>query len=223
MSYDYGKVQTFFLRDPETKFKTVLEGQYALPEFEQLAFIDWDFTEKVDGTNVRVSVTYKRDITIGGHHANSQIPTPLLNYLMQAFTPDTLGNAIDFSKLEQDESVLTLYGEGYGAGIQNGGGNYRQDQGFILFDVCVGGVWLQRPAVETIASALRVPVVPLLAVGTMWEAVAMVKQGFPSQCSYESQVAEGLVCRPHIELLNRMGHRIITKLKFADWQRNEHG
>ena len=28
-----------------------------------------------------------------------------------------------------------MYGEGYGAKIQKGGGNYRQDQDFVLFDV----------------------------------------------------------------------------------------
>lgn len=51
---EYHKIQTLFKRDMESKHKTLLEGQWTLPEFEYLAGNVWTFTEKVDGTNIRV-------------------------------------------------------------------------------------------------------------------------------------------------------------------------
>ena len=46
---EYHKIQTVYLRDPETKFRILLEGQYATPELEYLAQNKWTWTEKVDG------------------------------------------------------------------------------------------------------------------------------------------------------------------------------
>ena len=48
---EYHKIQTVFKRDPETNHRTLLEGQYSMPEFEYLANNQWVFTEKIDGTN----------------------------------------------------------------------------------------------------------------------------------------------------------------------------
>ena len=53
---EYHKIQTVYLRDPETKYKTLLVGQYAKPEFAYLANNEWVFTEKVDGTNIRIGL-----------------------------------------------------------------------------------------------------------------------------------------------------------------------
>lgn len=43
---EYHKIQTVFLRDPNTKFKTLLEGEFALPEFKYLANNEWVFTNQ---------------------------------------------------------------------------------------------------------------------------------------------------------------------------------
>ena len=51
----YHKIMTVFKRDPETKYKTLLMGEWALPEFEYLCCNPWVFTEKIDGTNIRVN------------------------------------------------------------------------------------------------------------------------------------------------------------------------
>ncbi len=51
---EYHKIQSIYLRDPETKHKRFLIGQWTLPEFEYLADNEWSFTEKVDGTNIRI-------------------------------------------------------------------------------------------------------------------------------------------------------------------------
>ena len=62
---EYHKIQTVFLRDPATKMRTLLDGQWALPEFEYLARNPWYFTEKIDGINIRV-VFDGESVSFGG-------------------------------------------------------------------------------------------------------------------------------------------------------------
>jgi len=52
---EFHKIQTIYKRDPATKHRTLVEGDFSLPEFGFLQNNAWVFTEKVDGTNnVRV-------------------------------------------------------------------------------------------------------------------------------------------------------------------------
>jgi len=51
---EYHKIQTVFKRNPKNKLKTLLHGNYSIPEFEYLKDNEWVFTEKVNGTNIRV-------------------------------------------------------------------------------------------------------------------------------------------------------------------------
>ena len=157
---EYHKIQTVFLRDPNTKFKTLLEGEFALPEFKYLANNEWMFTEKVDGTNIRVMFDGQQ-ITFGGKTDNAQIPAFLVTRLQDVFLPQ-----LETFKAKFADGVC-LYGEGYGAKIQNGGGNYRQDQDFVLFDVKIGDWWLERSSVEEIASTLKLDIVPIIGAGTL--------------------------------------------------------
>ena len=132
----YHKIQTVFKRDPETKFKTLLENDYSLPEFEYLKNNEWIFTEKVDGTNIRIMFQDGK-ITFGGKTDQAQIPNQLINKLNEKILPQ-LNKFIEIF----NNAEVCLYGEGYGAKIQKGGGNYRADQDFVLFDIKIGHWWL---------------------------------------------------------------------------------
>jgi len=198
----YHKIQTVFLRDPETKFKTLLDGQFAKPEFEYLADNQWVFTEKVDGTNIRVMYDEEGNVSFAGKTDAAQIPPMLLTALTCLFPNKLLNNAC-------------LYGEGYGNKIQKVGSNYRNDNSFVLFDVKVGDIWLERSNVEDIAKQLQCEVVPIIGSGTLREAIQLVKEGFNSQ--WGNFLAEGIVARPVVELQNRMGERVITKIKHKDF------
>ena len=205
---EYPKIQSIFKRD-ETTHKFI-EGQYSLPEFEYLKDNQWEATEKIDGTNIRV--TWDKDlqtVTFGGHTDNAQIPIFLIAKLQQLFPQDK------FLNLYPDIS-MTLYGEGYGARIQKGGGNYIPDGcDFALFDVLIDDWWLYRGNIEDIASKLEIKCVPLLGNFTLLQAIEKIKSGLPS--SYGNFEAEGMVLKPFVELKNRKGHRIITKLKHKDF------
>lgn len=214
---EYHKIDTVFKRDPATKHKTLLEGDYSNDAFAYLAGNEWVFTEKVDGTNIRVMCADYREegkqygITFGGKTDAAQIPAFLIEKLQARFMADE--QRVKLAEIFPTGGIL--YGEGYGAKIQKGGGNYRQDQDFVLFDVKVGDWWLQRADVEDVASKLGLDIAPIIGRGTLHEMVAMARSGFHS--TWGAFTAEGIVARPATELKTRSGHRIITKIKHRDF------
>lgn len=201
---EYHKIQTLWLRDPETNHKTLLEGQWARPEFEYLADAEWVFTEKVDGTNIRL---VREDCSVRGKTDRATVPAPLLRHC------NGLVESTAFHSLPEE---MVLYGEGFGAKIQKGGGNYGPEQRFVLFDAWCG-VWLSQESVSEIALALDVSAVPEVAGGPLSDAVGLCRSGM-LRSKWGDFLAEGLVARPRVELLNRQGRRIITKLKCKDFQ-----
>jgi len=205
---EYHKIQSIFKRDMGSPKKTLIEGDWSLPEFEYLANNRWVFTEKVDGTNIRVMVN--GGVNFGGRTDAAQIPATLFSRLNELFIPMTAALNQKFPE------GAVLYGEGYGAKIQKGGGNYRPDQDFVLFDVKVGDWWLQREAIEDVALALGLDSVPVIGEGTLWDAVDLAKKGMRSEWGYFE--SEGIVARPKTELKTRSGHRIIAKIKCRDFQ-----
>ena len=204
----YPKIKTVFSRNPKTKYRTLLEGEFATPEFEYLQNNSWRWTEKVDGTNTRVMFDGE-NITFGGKTDRAQIPAFLVNKLNELFLPQ-----IEKFKENFPDGVC-LYGEGYGAKIQKGGGNYRPDQSLVLFDVRIGEWWLKREDVLDVATKLGVDVIPEVGVGNLWEMVEFVRKGFSSQ--WGDFRAEGIVARPLVELMARNSNRIITKIKHKDF------
>jgi hypothetical protein len=207
---EYHKIQSIFKRDMNSKGKPLIEGDWTLPEFAYLANNVWVFTEKVDGTNIRV-IFQDGGITFGGRTSDAQIPAQLVTRLNETFLPLTE----KFGGIFADGSAV-LYGEGYGAKIQKAGGNYRPDQDFILFDVRVGDWWLQRADVEDVAAKLGIDVVPIIGEGTLHDAVCLAKDGIRS--AWGDFEAEGIVARPKTELKTRSGHRLIAKIKCRDFE-----
>lgn len=206
---EYHKIRTVYKRDPATKHKTLIEGDFSLPEFEFLRSNEWIFTEKVDGTNVRV-IFDGETITFGGKTDRAQIPRLLMDRLNEKFLPK-----LDVFKEIFNGNPVCLYGEGYGAKVQAGGGKYRQDPDFVLFDVKIDEWCLQRHDVEDIAEKLGIDTVPIIGTGTLQEMVEMAKSGFKSR--WGDFTAEGIVAKPAVELKSRNGERIITKIKYKDF------
>lgn len=212
----YHKINSIFARDKRGR---IMEGTYSCPEFAYLANLKWLFSEKVDGTNIRLTYPgeagFRSNIYnhIAGRTDNAQIPPKLLSHLVGIML------TIPFEEVFGTGPVdVTLYGEGYGAGIQKGGGNYLPDScGFVLFDIRIGTWWLRREDVADTATKLGLDVVPDLGSGTLADAVDMVRGGFPSQRWPGVKQAEGLVLRPAVELFDRGGNRVITKIKTRDF------
>lgn len=208
MSELFPKVHSPFKRFTEGPLRNKLDTTtWARPEFELLAALRWEWTEKVDGTNVRILWDGYR-VTFGGRTDNAQMPTPLITALQDLF-PETL--------LEQQfgGNPAVLHGEGYGAKIQKGGGNYRPDQGFVLFDVKVGPWWLQRDGVLDVAAKMSLDVVPVQLWGGIHDAIGLVTGGLTSH--WGEFRAEGLVGRPPLGITARDGDRLLVKVKAEDF------
>jgi len=209
----YIKITTLWGREDKRPHNMII-GKFAKPEFELLKDVRWTFTEKVDGTNVRVMWDGNR-VMFNGKTDNAQLPTPLFYKLEELF----MGQANE-QKFEEmfGQDPVCLYGEGFGNKIQAVGKDYNPDGvDFVLFDVKVGDWWLERENVVDIAEKLDIKVVPVLLEGTLQEASDMVAKGFKSQ--YGDLTAEGLVGTPSTPLLNRKGERIITKIKHRDYEK----
>jgi hypothetical protein len=213
----YHKIQTVYLRDPETNFKTLLDGQFAKPEFEYLKYLDWEWTEKIDGMNIRVMWDGEA-VSFAGKSDNASIHPDLYKALLATFTYPKVLAQFGTNEEGKEPVRVCLYGEGYGAGIQKGG-DYRPDKNFILFDVKVGEVWLSRENVADVATNLECRIVPRLMTGTLVDAVGFARTGYKSIEAGERCVAEGIIMRPVTELFNRRGERVITKIKFKDFAR----
>ena len=207
---EYCKINSIYKRTP--KGQMVL-GDYSENAFALLEPCQWTFTEKVDGTNIRVGWDGQR-IAFGGRSDAAQIPAFLVDRLRTLFLDDSVATA--WFREHFPQGNVTLYGEGYGAKIQKGGGHYKPDGvDFVLFDVLAGDLWLERHNVIDVAEKLGVRPVPIIGHGTLADMVKIARRGFDS--TWGPFTAEGIVARPVVELRLRNGDRIITKIKHKDF------
>ena len=207
---EYHKIETLFERDMEGS-KKLIPGKYRDETVEFLAYNKWVFTEKIDGTNIRVHWDGHK-VTFGGRTERAAIPSHLMNYLIQTFSGEETEQMFE---QKFGETEVTLYGEGYGVKIQNGG-MYRDDVSFILFDVLIGDAWLTRESVEDIAKCFGIDVVPVIFEGYLDEGVTFVKS--KPMSTIGKAPMEGLVARPAVEMKDRRGRRVIVKIKVRDFE-----
>lgn len=210
MMKEYHKIETLFKRDPKTK--KLIIGEYTNETVEYLKDNIWQFTEKVDGTNIRVYWDGHR-VTFGGRTDNAMIPAHLINKLNDLF-----GGEVNEQLFEQKfgDTSVELFGEGYGPKIQSGGA-YRNDVDFILFDVLIKDTYLKRDSVEDIANYFGINIVPVVLEGTIQDGIDYVMNNFKSTIAVNGAELEGVVGRPKVEVLDRLGRRVIVKIKRKDF------
>lgn len=205
---EYEKIETIFVRDEKTK--KLNESIYRNETVKFLKDNDWEFTEKIDGTNIRV-VWDSHKVSYYGRTDKAQIPSQLMNRLIELFGGDV--NEEMFEQKFGDKNVM-LIGEGYGAKIQNGS-SYREDNDFILFDVLINDNYLSRENVKDIANYFNIDVVPTIMIGKLEDGINWVKTKPKSKIGTAN--SEGLVARPLVELKDKNGNRVIVKIKVRDF------
>ena len=207
---EYHKIETLYERDEKTK--KLIEGKFRNSTIEYLKDNLWEFTEKIDGTNIRI-LWDGHKVTFAGRTDKAQIPAELTNRLVELF-----GGEVNEQLFEQKfgDMPVMLVGEGYGAKIQGCGSLYKSNQDFILFDVMIAGNWQPRDSVNDIAQYFNLDIVPIVLVGTLQEAVDYVKTKPKSKIGTAD--SEGVVGRPCIELQDRCGNRVIIKIKVHDFE-----
>jgi hypothetical protein len=228
----YPKIETLYERNQETH-KLIEPLVLKNPTYDLVK--KWVFSEKIDGTNIRVlwepehetfgdingpNITKWPDhLRFADRTDNAKLDgyKSLMKYLNETFTAEKLRSTFT--------GPVVLYGEGYGAGINKGGG-YRTDQSFILFDVFVldnenpfRGWWLNDEDMRAVAQGLNIDAVPFICYTELELATEMVRTGFKSRLGTAD--AEGLVGRPAETLYDKRGRRIIIKIKTKDFEKPE--
>ena len=125
---EYHKIETLYERDEQT-FR--LKPELVLKNRTYSLIKTWNWTEKIDGTNIRCiwdHITGK--VTFGSKSDNAQIHADLVRYLYENIPVENVRGVFP------DVSAV-LYGEGYGAGIQKGGDYSDKKEVHPLR--CVGG------------------------------------------------------------------------------------
>lgn len=206
----YNKIETVFNRDVNGT-KKLIDGDYRSSLVEYLKNNVWRWTEKIDGTNIRV-IWDGHNITFGGKTENTQIPADLVNFLNEKFK--NIETEELFEQAFNDKKVV-LFGEGYGPKIQNGG-DYRSDVSFIMFDVAINGRYQEWDNVLNIAKMFDVDVVPMVMEGTVEDAINFIKTHPKS--NFGTAFMEGVVGKPLVEIFDRSGNRAIVKVKREDFK-----
>jgi ATP-dependent RNA circularization protein (DNA/RNA ligase family) len=208
---EYHKIETLYERDEDTfsiKPELILKNRvYGILK-------TWHWTEKIDGTNIRV-IWQDGKLTFGGKTDNAQLHTELVNWLHENITPEKMASAFP----DCGDAPVVVYGEGYGPGIQKNGRLYAASKKFIVFDVRVGFWWLNNENMRDVAAMLGLDAVPYLGEMTLEDAAAKVRAGFRSSLNGGLAQAEGMVGRPIEALFDKKGHRLIVKLKTKDFIR----
>ncbi len=205
----YHKIHALYKRDEKGRFTT---GEFSKPEFDYLYHSDWRWTEKVDGINIRVGLN-NNSFEIRGKSDRAQLPLDLMTNIYNMFMARLTSK--HWVTVAGDVPI-TLYGEGYGAGIQKAGVGYGPDKKFILFDARRNKRWLTRLEVEEIAGYLDIPIVPEVGLGSIAVIIDYVQHEPKSLVAQESIIMEGVVGVPTVPLLNQWGERVIIKIKGKD-------
>jgi hypothetical protein len=108
---EYPKIDTLFERNADTFM--VDPTRLRQPVLGTIA--QWDATEKIDGTNIRVMLSASGEVTFGGRTDNANLHSELVQYLIRTFTPEKMAAAFHCGESHD----VVLYGEGYGTAKTN--------------------------------------------------------------------------------------------------------
>jgi len=187
------------------KYGDFKDGEFALEEFEYLFNNKWIWSEKLDGTNIRIYID-NDELIVKGRTDNAQIPQNLFNWIHNWYE-------LKKEKLkDQFPNGVIFYGEGVGDKIQKG--NLFGEQHFKLFDVKIGEYWLKKDVVAAIGKQFELDTPPIWT-GTIQEAIDKVKT--EPRSIFGNFIIEGYVGTPACRLYNNKMQRIMTKIKVKDF------
>jgi hypothetical protein len=213
---EYPKINNLYKREHDGPEKgRIIYGEYTEPEFESID--RYLYTEKIDGTNVRIIMNYnclfETEITILGKTERSVFTPESLEYLKSMFSVEKL--------LEIFDAKTTIFGELFGKGIQEPQGSKYNPDGysFMIFDILMEDNenvwWLEFNNVQDIAKKIGVETVPLIGIGNKEEIFDFVKNEYKSRISEQS--IEGIVATSFPMMYYRKERKPIRfKLKVKD-------
>jgi len=247
MPYDgFTEPEFEYLRGLKWRGEEKIDGTNMRIEVKSSIEYEQEYENNIELVETDEPIGVRFDVRIAGKTDTAQVPKNLLKHMQEKYPNEKVLTALglkEFIPVEEwvehkwvdadgnpDPTVIpkmyTIYGEGYGNGIQKGGNYIKNGNEFIVFDVKVNNIWLKTDSRDEIANKLGAPIVPFIGYFTLDEAIEFVRKGFISTISENREyMAEGLVLRTDLGLLNRMGKRLIVKIKYKDFQkyRNVYG
>lgn len=205
---EYHKIENLFKFDGEIKKYT---REFYNESVKILENNQWIFTEKIDGTNLRIYWDGHK-LQYGGRTNNAQFSKDQIEFIEERLINEDVETI--FEQKFQDVEVY-VFGELFGVKIQNGG-LYTNGKGldFRVFDIEIGGVILTYDSMTKLANELNYKCVPLVLIGTISHAINFVLTNFTS--TFSNAELEGLVGKPVGDFRDRLGKRIVIKIKRKD-------
>jgi hypothetical protein len=224
----YPKTENLLLRD-EVSHK-LIPGAFREEAFEQVA--RWQLTEKIDGTNIRLVLPTEltpidpdgtSGFSVRGRTDAATLPKGFIESAVPYINAETMLHALRVIDPEAYSTGMIVYGEGYGPGIQKGGGAYADRKTLAIFDVVTLAddrppLWRRWADVEAVAHDLGLETAPVLAdAASMDEVFAWVRERAPfSTLGDGTAPFEGVVARTDPYLYTARGNRVKFKLKVED-------
>lgn len=217
----YGKTPGPFKRSP--KSNKIIFGEWSDPILEYLQDANFIFTEKLDGTNMRLIYHPEHTTTTDGfdsiHHparlelrgrSDAAAVHPRLREWVEGLDIEP------FVKAFSDNQVC-IYGEGVGDGIQNGGPQYGHTH-FRAFGIKGSRGWLSHQVTrEILTHGLNLDQVPWVTIKTLNQGIKIIQAGLASQFGDGKFMAEGMVGLPLVLIYTPNQERIIVKIKHRDF------
>lgn len=221
----FQKINTVYKRDPDNHY-VIQPGSYSVPVFKMMKNVNFVLQEKIDGRNHRI-LWDGNEIEHRGKSDSAHMPDHLMR---------DIGDVVEPHKMQHvfGSTDVCLYGEAYGPKIQGGEG-YCIDgrHRFCLFDIRIGDYWLEMRKVRNIADQLSLDVVHEFRTATFETAAQILKRGvdnnagvLPSHmiksrlpAATNDQYIEGFIFRPPQQIFDREGNRVLSKLKYSDFQK----
>lgn len=214
MAHNYTKIYAPFKREG-LKDKFVKIGLWQNEVLQATQSLEWEWTEKIDGTSIGVKWDGER-VSFVGHTDKSVIPTRLKTWLENKFGTKEAESLFESTF---GETNVTLYGEGISKET-----NYNYgfvDGNFIFYDIYCDSTeqFWSRETVHEIANKFELIEPAIVLKGTIMDAVHFIKEGQKHSLLDSKLNMEGIVGRPPVELYTGNGARLITKVKYCDYER----
>jgi hypothetical protein len=211
---EYHKIETLFKFNSETH--RFYYGQYYNPNVELLKDNQWLFTEKIDGTNFRIYWNGHK-LQYGGRTNNATFSKSQIEYIDLDIVNE------DYEMLFEQKfgnKEVYVFGELYGDKIQKNGHLYTENQGlaFRVFDIEIDGIFLTYDSMKVLCDELGYDYVPLAFIGTIDEGIRFVLENEVSL--FSSAKLEGIVGKPIGDFRDRLGKRIVIKIKKKDLEKS---
>jgi ATP-dependent RNA circularization protein (DNA/RNA ligase family) len=209
---EYHKIETLCKFDQATK--KFIPNSFYNESVELLKNNQWEFTEKIDGTNFRIYWN-GHTFSYAGRTDNATFSDTQKEFITKKLTNEQM--VISFETLFKEKEVI-VYGELFGNKIQKDGELYTDNQGlsFRVFDVYIDNHFLPYKHAQRLCDELGYNFVPFVLCGTIQEAIDYVEKNLTS--TFSKAPLEGLVGKPIGDFLDNKGNRIVVKIKRRDLQ-----